>query len=441
MAIYYNGHKVKNLYFNGKCITRLALGKEMTRLVEGDDFVRAEWLKGDGMAYINTNHKLVSIEDRFDIKYRILDDGISGISKELDLFGYTDKSFPNARNVILTAFTAGRTFANYCYATNSSGYFLEGLFDGTMQLYADTSNMHRIINGIELQVVSTNGLTQQQMGDVYLFDVNLDSHSNHPFNGGIAYFKISDASSNTKMNLIPCRLLRPIPATLDANGIARNAGDCGMYDTVSGKFYGNVANSGTFSVEGMIEGVDYEVHQWLRVYMPVQQVGIWYMALPLGSANFSFRRKYVQGNNCPYIQTNGYVYYTDGVKFRIWSGATTFTSNTNLNVGTSDYFQSSESALEFNEESIPIYGYPALTLNFVNASTSDWYPADAEHLTSLVTVDGIERYIPVKLLKSIPSKYDANGIARQAGECGMYDTVNDKFYGNVANSGKFTVSD
>jgi hypothetical protein len=64
-----------------------------------------------------------------------------------------------------------------------------------------------------------------------------------------------------------------------------------------------------------------------------------------------------------------------------------------------------------------------------------------ETYTSSITVDGIERYIPVKLLKSIPSKYDANGIARQAGECGMYDTVNDVFYGNVASSGTFSVSD
>ena len=55
MGLYYNGKKVRNLYYNGKCITRLALGKEMTRLVEGDDFVTAEWLKGDGTAYIDTN--------------------------------------------------------------------------------------------------------------------------------------------------------------------------------------------------------------------------------------------------------------------------------------------------------------------------------------------------------------------------------------------------
>lgn len=34
---------------------------------------------------------------------------------------------------------------------------------------------------------------------------------------------------------------------------------------------------------------------------------------------------------------------------------------------------------------------------------------------------------------------DANGIARQAGECGMWDKVGNQFYGNVATSGRFTV--
>jgi len=51
-----------------------------------------------------------------------------------------------------------------------------------------------------------------------------------------------------QISLIPCRLLRPIPASLDANGIARNAEECGMYNSVNGLFYGNVANGGSFTV-------------------------------------------------------------------------------------------------------------------------------------------------------------------------------------------------
>lgn len=56
-------------------------------------------------------------------------------------------------------------------------------------------------------------------------------------------FKIDD-----RMSLTPCQLLRNIPSTLDNNGKARQAGECGMYDSVSGKFFGNVASRGSFTV-------------------------------------------------------------------------------------------------------------------------------------------------------------------------------------------------
>lgn len=49
--------------------------------------------------------------------------------------------------------------------------------------------------------------------------------------------------------LVPCTLLRSIPRNLDAQCKERVAGECGMIDLISGKFYGNVANNGTFTVE------------------------------------------------------------------------------------------------------------------------------------------------------------------------------------------------
>jgi hypothetical protein len=51
-----------------------------------------------------------------------------------------------------------------------------------------------------------------------------------------------------RLNLSPARLLRPLPAYMDANGKPRAAGECGMWDKVSNKFYGNVATSGRFTV-------------------------------------------------------------------------------------------------------------------------------------------------------------------------------------------------
>jgi hypothetical protein len=83
------------------------------------------------------------------------------------------------------------------------------------------------------------------------------------------------------------------------------------------------------------------------------------------------------------------------------------------------------------------YGFPA-TYKVLYNNTAN---ANATVYNSAISVNGSIRYTPCHLLRSIPAELDANGIARQAGECGMYDTVNDKFYGNVASSGTFSVSD
>jgi hypothetical protein len=58
-------------------------------------------------------------------------------------------------------------------------------------------------------------------------------------------------ATNDKLisSLVPCRLLRPIPRNLDAQCKSRVAGECGMIDLVSGRFYGNVASSGAFSLK------------------------------------------------------------------------------------------------------------------------------------------------------------------------------------------------
>jgi hypothetical protein len=64
---------------------------------------------------------------------------------------------------------------------------------------------------------------------------------------GLDVLKLKNVKINSH-NFMPCKLLRAIPAELDANGIARNAEECGVVDTYSGLFYGNVNSSGTFSV-------------------------------------------------------------------------------------------------------------------------------------------------------------------------------------------------
>lgn len=226
MALYYNGHKVKNLYYNGKCITRLALGKEMTRLVEGDDFVRAQWLKGDGNAAIQTTELFAStdsIETHIDI---------TGFPAQKWSYIYGNDSADHDYTLMAVLFPNRRlqfrpqreeidtSIRDYTIIHDLNGVYVNGV---------------KVINTQKEFVASTNPIS------VFTSN-NFDSQS-IKFSGRISYFNIPN-----KLALTPCRLLRPIPSTLDGNGRVRNAGECGMYDSISGKFYGNVATTGNFTV-------------------------------------------------------------------------------------------------------------------------------------------------------------------------------------------------
>lgn len=224
MAMYYNGKKVRNLYYNGKCITRLALGKEMTRLVEGDDFVRGEWLVGDGTAYIDT---LVS--DLTNVNVVICCFSAKGVLVDNRIFG---------REMSGSWLTVGVDMNNN---SRLSVWIGNSLQYPSIDTNEDFIEIDLINNIARTSLQSYNFNAPASIGRTfYLFGNN---GYNIPFVGKIKQFTIGNT-----LHFVPCRLLRPIPATLDANGIARNAGECGMYDAVSGKFYGNVASSGAFTV-------------------------------------------------------------------------------------------------------------------------------------------------------------------------------------------------
>lgn len=271
----------------------------------------------------------------------------------------------------------------------------------------------------------------------YGFPAKYKTFFNNRPNGNATVYN-SPITVNNKERYIPCTLTMDLPASMDANNIARTKGTSGMWDLVSDKFYGNVANSGTFKAVNLAEGVDYEVHQWLVAEIYPRTAMMW---IPVNSSDFSFIKE--NGNivaNLVHFTTSGYVYYTQTAGMDVLS----VWDNTNgvfvmsKTVGSTMEFNSTSQGLSVNNTNITQYGFPVSRITFQTSSgTSNIVTTK----TSAINVDGVERYIPVKLLKSIPSKYDANGIARQAGECGMYDTVNDVFYGNVASNGTFTVSD
>lgn len=251
MAMYYNGKKVRNLYYNGKCITRLALGKEMTRLVEGDDFVRADWLVGDGTAYIDTlinpsfgdelnaTFTLSSKPTKVNIYIFSATDNVNSISFLTggDFYGSGNPQLliinkPTSTNgyIVWNAASLGTTIKEYYMYMKINNSQMPDMIvkaDGVICNYNSTVGDNRI---------SEVPTTSYKIGRGYSIQTGLDT------------VKLKNITILSKINLIPVRLLRPLPSYLDANGKARQAGECGMYDSVSGKFFGNVANAGTFTV-------------------------------------------------------------------------------------------------------------------------------------------------------------------------------------------------
>ena len=391
-------------------------------------YERKEWLIGDGSAYIDTD-----------------------IIVDVPTLHYNVETVLNTASTLCGSRNANRSNSSSISVTTPTRLRLD-IFDATTYvdfsggvIDVDVPNKVITINDVPFTTTRTNFGNANysfRIFDLYYRD-NYDDVPRGTMK--IHHFSITDNSHN--LSLIPCTLTMDLPASMDANNIARTKGTSGMWDLVSDKFYGNVANSGTFKAVNLAEGVDYEVHQWLRIDVNTLQL-TQMMNLPVNSYQFSFRRKWLrQGTyyiHSSYFVVEGYYYFTNqNIKMRIWDGANAtqiYSSGTRFNLGDTITINCNAENYNFDGVNMPIYG----VCKFIPFDCSVDNPsvgADIAFSTSSITVDGIERYIPVKLLRSIPSKYDANGIARQAGECGMYDTINDLFYGNVASSGTFSVSD
>ena len=381
-------------------------------------YERKEWLVGDGSAYIDTN-VIVNVATLL-ISTKINRSNSTG---KYFIFGSRDivrSDDPSTSSVVVSP----QSFR--CDIIDGNN-----IFDSSSIVSIELSFPTLTING---QSLTTQRVPTTSQNTFRIFTTSVVNSDTYCFNGGISEFVLNDGTHS--LNLIPCTLTMDLPASMDANNIARTKGTSGMWDLVSDKFYGNVASSGTFKAVNLAEGVDYEVHQWL--VGEINSVGT-LQRLPINSSSLSYKVKRINGVNSHFFRTEGYYdYYYQGTShIAIYDLNQKNVVYRDLSI--TDYeldFECSAGNVSANGVDIPIYGFPIKEVRFHAADSGGM-----ETYTSSITVDGIERYIPVKLLHSIPSKYDANGIARQAGECGMYDTVNDLFYGNVASSGNFSVSD
>lgn len=232
-----------------------------------------------------------------------------------------------------------------------------------------------------------------------------------------------------------------------------------MYDKVSGQLFGN-SGTGNFVLgqdvakpivkryvvpSGLEEGVDYQRYDWLKANIPISTT---MMNLPINSQNIEFKRDFLQIMNSGYITINSnYSYFiTDypsdnsKMKIKIWNAVTQSTvmyDNVVQSLGLHNII-CTEHNITINNSVFPWYGdvSKGIFIRFNNASN---YNKSSIFRTSFIKINGIIRYVPCQLLRPIPARFDANGIARQQGECGMIDLISGKFYGNVASSGSFTV--
>jgi hypothetical protein len=221
---------------------------------------------------------------------------------------------------------------------------------------------------------------------------------------------------------------------------------------VSDRFYGNVASSGTFKAVNLAEGVDYEVHSLLVTSVnegATLPSKVAYITIPTPILLDNKVVTITMGSLHRDLAINGSV--VDGLRYLIviftYSSGVTYIQerhgNDNIIHSINDTLSGLKSVTLDFKNKVATVGNNSFNIDGVG------YQFKGTNSTSLgstktignITIDNELNLIPVKLLRSIPSKYDANGIARQAGECGMYDTVNDVFYGNVASSGTFSVSD
>jgi len=191
-----------------------------------------EWLKGDGTAYINTNVK--NLTDVHYIDILISAEGV--VSGNHFFFGRESVTPYYNSQIVLYYVPQRQNISVWGDAVGREMNFVDIV--GNVTLNFDTDIASTPTDSVVFSVSNYNSAFP-----IFLFSCNNNGNSTAPFIG-----KIGKMEMGNILHLVPCRLLRPIPATLDANGIARDAGECGMWDKVSNKFYGNVATSGRFTV-------------------------------------------------------------------------------------------------------------------------------------------------------------------------------------------------
>lgn len=195
------------------------------KLVEGRDYERWDWLKGDGLAWIDTLHKCsttINVDVLINADYVTFADYIGAENSD------------NSGNLRIGV-------------ENSTGRLGCVRYNGSkVKFVAPNTDANIVVGG---GYVSVNGTKQSFNTLVSSYNITIggvnkrNTVKGNPCN--FRYVNISDVDYS--LYLSPIKLLSPCPPNLSANGKPYPIGECGMIDSISGKFYGN-SGSGSFSV-------------------------------------------------------------------------------------------------------------------------------------------------------------------------------------------------
>lgn len=208
-------------------------------LIEGEDYEKYHWLVGGGSTRIKV------IGNIYRDTFSVVTIPTTTTSKRLLTSMGTTYDGNTQEYQIMVGEASEFTIRHGIRINNRPTAILKEFTDNYINneyeitTYRDGDYYYGNINGVEYK--NNRNFGEYQFADE---DIVINIYSNG--------FKLGNFNSG-RVNLTPCKLLKPVPKWLDANGIRRQVGECGMIDLISGKFYGNVDSVGTFTVENYYE--------------------------------------------------------------------------------------------------------------------------------------------------------------------------------------------
>lgn len=188
------------------------------KLVEGEDYDIFDWLKVTGKG-CNQWQWIGNANWRI----RLNKTGASSISNFISHRQVTNNS-------VMTISPTAEAIYFYESDTHTGKYFT--LNKGTAILEYKVDDKGFYINGNLFRTSARGGM--KRLDFIAATSANI-INLNYIIIEGIA-------------NLAPCKLLRPCPSNLSANGKPYAEGECGMIDSITGKFFGKSNTSDIFTV-------------------------------------------------------------------------------------------------------------------------------------------------------------------------------------------------